>query len=266
MKTTHIVEGHSAAGSLMQALRLAGREDGLLVFLDDLSCGPVASMDPVERNAWWQEQMDWPEIDEHLRSFWGEVDATEGRLVVWFGRHSARELAFRMAWAWRMIGRPYHVIDVTGLRIPVRWGDGRDGVIEAAQAVASIPANGLVPLFSSETAATADEDAVHQREWTRLMAENAPFRIVTSAGLASAPLDYFDQLILAQASSAWKKMGRILGEALGASWEPYQQVSGSTLRDRIMALIEKGDLVADGDPEDIWTCKVRLAGSCGGTG
>lgn len=40
MRTLHIAPGDSAAGSLRQALRIAGRDDELLAFRDDLSCGP----------------------------------------------------------------------------------------------------------------------------------------------------------------------------------------------------------------------------------
>jgi hypothetical protein len=102
---------------------------------------------PVERADWWKEEYGLPGIEENIRSFWTKVDASEGKLVLWFGRHSARELAFRHAWAWRVVQRPYHVVVVTGLRIPVKWGNGTDGVIESAQAVAIMPSTGLTTLF-----------------------------------------------------------------------------------------------------------------------
>ncbi|PZM07869.1 hypothetical protein CPY51_30635 [Rhizobium tubonense] len=162
MKTTHIVPGDSAAGSLHQALRIAGRDDGSLVFGDDLSCGPIASGDPIERADWWKEEYGWPGMEENIRSFWTKVDASEGKLVLWFGRHSARELAFRHAWAWRVVQRPYHVVDVTGLRIPVKWGNGADGVIESAQAVSIIPSTGLTTLFDSERETSSDEEASYR--------------------------------------------------------------------------------------------------------
>jgi hypothetical protein len=39
MRTLHIAPGHSAGGSLHQAIRGAGRHEEVLFFHDDLSCG-----------------------------------------------------------------------------------------------------------------------------------------------------------------------------------------------------------------------------------
>ncbi|WP_195909453.1 DUF3658 domain-containing protein [Rhizobium tubonense] len=258
MKTTHVVPGDSAAGSIRQALRIAGRDDALLCFGDDLSCGPIGSSDPSVRTDWWHEQIDWPEIGENIRSFWAKVDAAEGRLVVWFGRHSARELAFRLAWAWHMVERPYYVVDVTGLRVPVRWGNGTEGVIESVQAVSIVPSSGLATLFGSETVASIDEDVAHRKVWVKLMAENAPFRVLTPTGLVSAPSDYFDPLLLAQASSEWRKIAYLVGNALGSSYKPYIQIGDIALHHRVVVLIEQGKLIADGDPSEIMACRVRL--------
>jgi hypothetical protein len=49
MKTLHIAPGDSAGGSLIRAIRDAGRDDQVLPFRDDLSCGPIGSDDPSAR-------------------------------------------------------------------------------------------------------------------------------------------------------------------------------------------------------------------------
>ncbi|KQV14333.1 hypothetical protein ASC97_31815 [Rhizobium sp. Root1203] len=255
MKTTHIIPGDSAAGSLREALRIAGRDDDLLVFQDDLSCGPIADMAPSARAAWWQMD-DW-DIENSLHAFWLNADRAD-RPIVWFGQHSAREIAFRLAWAWRMAGRSYSVIDVTGLRVPVRWGNGIDGVIQSAQAVSIIPGNGLATLLGRERSVSADEDILNKRRWEKLMADNAPFRIVTADGLASAPIDHFDALLLAQATSEWKMVAAIVGNALGLSRDPYLQVGDMALHERVISLVEKGSLIADGDPSEMRACRIRL--------
>lgn len=255
MKTTHIIPGDSAAGSLREAFSMAGRDDDLLVFQDDLSYGPIADMTPTARAARWQ--MDAIDIEDNLTSFWSNANEAE-RLVIWFGRHSARELSFRLAWAWRMSGRPYHAIDVTGLRLPVTWGNGTEGVIEFAQAVSIIPGNGLAQLFGREKAISPAEDIPNQLTWEKLMADNAPFRVVTADGLASAPKDHFDALLLEQASSEWKSVAFVIGGAIGLSSSPYLQVGDVALHERVIALIENGALIADGDALNIRTCRVRL--------
>ncbi|NTG47662.1 DUF1835 domain-containing protein [Agrobacterium rhizogenes] len=257
MRTSHVVPGDSAAGSLRQALRATGRDDELLVFRDDLSCGPIASNEPAARVAWWRQYMEL-EADAYFLEFWQRVDVAKGRIVVWFGRHSARELAFRLAWAWHMRERSYYTVDVTGLRISFRRKDGSAGTILSAPAVAMIPADGLITLFGSETLASDQENARNQQDWKRLTGENAPFRIVTPTGLASAPLDYFDRLLLEQTSPEWRKMAYIVGNALGLSSEPYFQVGDMMLQARLVALIDQGSLIAEGDPWDMRACRVRL--------
>lgn len=257
MKTLHVMPGYSAAGSLREALRLAGRDDDVLPFGDDLSCGPIDSDDPAARVEWWRPYYG-DAVEEQFLGFWRQIDETEDRLVVWFGRHYGRELAFRLAWAWHMRERPYYTVDVTGLRIPFRREDGSARTISSAAAVSIIPAEGLMTLFGSETLVSAQENVRNRQDWERLRDENAPFRIVTPTGLVSAPLDYFDRLLLEQASTEWRKMAYIIGNTMGLSFEPYSQVGDLMLQVRLIALIDQGILIADGDPWNMQACRVRL--------
>lgn len=259
MRTLHIAPGDSAACSLRQALQIAGRDDKLIAFRDDLSCGPIASNDVKARAEWWQQDLDWPEIEADLRSFWERVDATDKRIVVWFGCHSARELALRLACASHMKDRPYHFIDVTGLRVPIRHRDGSSGITEPAKAVSIIPASGLVTLIGSERPPSTQVDLKHRQDWARLREENAPFRIVAESGLVSAPIDHFDRLLLDYTSQEWRRMAFVVGNALGANVEPYFQAGDLTMQKRVVALIDAGILVADGDPWDMPNCPVKLA-------
>lgn len=98
----------------------------------------------------------------------------------------------------------------------------------------------------------------YRHDWQRLRTENAPFRIVTDAGLVSAPADCFDSLLLAQASSEWDSIRSVVATTMGLNSQPYMQVYDLMLLTRVVALVESGKLVADGDPRDM-TSKVRLA-------
>jgi hypothetical protein len=90
MGTLHIAPGHSAGGSLRQAIRGAGRHEEVLFFRDDLSCGPIASEDVAVRVAWWMQiHGDWETEAAPLKAFWERVATTDDRLVVRFGRYSA---------------------------------------------------------------------------------------------------------------------------------------------------------------------------------
>jgi hypothetical protein len=92
-----------------------------------------------------------------------------------------------------------------------------------------------------------------------LKGENAAFRVVTEAGLRSASIDHFDSLLLEQATEDWQRQARLIGFALAYDFERYFQSSDLMLHARVVALVEAGKLIAEGDPWDI-TSRVRLPG------
>jgi len=256
MDTLHIAPGLSAGGSLRQAIRAAGRRDEVLPFPDDFSCGPIASDDPTVRASWWAQFHDDVLVSEGLRTFWKRATDFEGRLVVWFSRHSAMEFAFFLAWADRFKERTYDIIDVTGRSLPHTRHDGRPVQPRPFQAVGVIPPDALRLLLGQEQPMPEDEWTQH---WRRLRRENAAFRVVTEAGLVSAPIDHFDPLLLARATAEWRKVARVVGEAMGYNSEPYIQVGDLMLLTRIVALVDAGKLIAEGDPWNM-SSRIRLPG------
>src|SRR5476649_819932 len=128
MRTLHIAPGDSAGGSLAKSLLDAGRYEEVLRSIDDLSCGPIDSDDPSARTRWWSQFHSDAEEKDLLAKFWNRVATADERLVVWFGRHSAQELAFFLALADRLGDRPYDIVDVTNLpglprRVALLQGD-----------------------------------------------------------------------------------------------------------------------------------------------
>jgi hypothetical protein len=247
----HIAPGLSAGGELRQALRRAGRSDEVLACCDDLSCGPIDPDSPSVRLDWWRQFDSCNDYDGYMvvfgqiPPFWDRVTSTDERLVVWFGRHSAMELAFFSAWAEKLGDRPYDIVDVTGREPSV---------------VSITSERRLRTMFGSERPVTPKERDAARRQWRRLKAENAPFRVVSDAGLVSAPIDHFDSWLLERATTEWRKAARIVGDAMGYNMEPYIQVGDLMLLMRIVALVEEGKLLADSDPWDMTTCRLRLPG------
>jgi hypothetical protein len=258
MRTLHIAPGPSAGGTLSRAIRDAGRNEEVLFFRDDVSCGPIDTEDLAVRVAWWTRYYgdDWETEVAPLKEFWDRVAATDDRLVVWFGRHSALEQAFFLAWADRLGERSYSIIDVTGVRLPSN--DGSPALSPPTPCVSIMPPHQLRSLLGSERQVTAQQAEEARGQWRRLKAENAPFRIVTPAGLVSAPLDHFDPLLMERATGEWRKVARVVGDAMGYNSEPYFQVGDIMLRARVIALIEEGKLLAEGDLWDMHSCRVRL--------
>jgi hypothetical protein len=116
----------------------------------------------------------------------------------------------------------------------------------------------LASLFGTERAITAGEREDAARCWRRLKSENAPFRVVTETGLVSAPAEIFDGSLLERASKDWRSVAKVIGDTMGYNMEPYIQTGDVMLLARGAALIAEGKLVADGDPWDMWKCRVRL--------
>jgi hypothetical protein len=252
----HIVPGSSAAGTLRLAVRSSGRTDQVLGLQDDLSCGPIDSEDSSKRAGWWASMHDERDID--LDGFWRHVASTSDRLVVWFGRHSALEHAFFLALVDRLGDRPYDIIDVTGLQMSITRPGSKPGLSRPKQAVSLIGEEELASLFGTERAMTSQERENAAQSWHRLRSENAPFRIVTDAGLVSAPADVFDELLLEWTTNDWRKAARVIGDTMGHNNDSYIQVGDVMLQSRIAALAEQGRLLLHGDPRIMRKCEVRL--------
>jgi len=247
MRTLHIAPGDSAGGSLAKALRDAGRDEEVLRSIDDLSCGPIDSDDPSARTRWWSQFHSDAEEKDLLAKFWSRVATADERLVVWFSRNAAQELAFFLALADRLGDRPYDIVDVTTL--PRR-----------PRTVALLNEERLSALFDSERPVTAQKREEARTRWQRLRRENAPFRVVSPTGLVSAPIDYFDSWLIARATADWKRSVSLIMETIGYNSEPYYQVGDVMLLTRVVALVEAGKLQVDGDPWDMLSSRLRLPG------
>ncbi|TPN89647.1 DUF1835 domain-containing protein [Mesorhizobium sp. CU2] len=255
----HIAPGHSAGGSLRRAVRTSGRTDDVINYRDDLSCGPIDSEEPSARVRWWASIYDeYERHDVDLDGFWKQIMSTSDRLVVWVGRHSAQEHAFFLALVDRLGDRPYDIIDVTGLQMPLTRPDGKPRLSSPKQAVSLMSETELASLFGTQRALTSQEREDAARRWRTLKSENAPFRIVADSGLVSAPADVFDALLLERASKDWRKVARVIAETMGHNMEPYTQVGDLMLLTRIVALVDQGKLIAHGDPWLMRQCEVRL--------
>jgi Protein of unknown function len=214
---------------------------------------PIAR--PSARAAWWMSHFDgFEEFEPSLRTFWTRIAETDEPLVIWFARHSAIELSFFLSLADRLGERPYAIVDLTGMRFAFGRRDGSF----VAQSVSTVPADGLRSLLGKERSITGQEQTEARRLWQRLREENAPFRVVTENGLVSAQADHFDPLLLDRATAEWRKVARVIGDAMGHNAEPYFQVGELMLLRRIVALVDEGKLLAEGDPCEMHACRVRL--------
>ena len=221
------------------------------------SCGPIDPLEPSARADWWRQYGETREVATTLSEFWRRVAAADDPIVVWLGRHSARELAFFLAWTDWADDRPYQIIDVTRRRVPFTKRDGTTGLYRPVGYVSILQPEALRSLFGHERPIAAQASDEGRKRWRQLQKENAPFRIVAKAGLVSASIDYFDPLLLAQASSEWQSAARIVGRAMGYGSDLYIQVGDVMLHARVAVLVKEGRLLVEGDPESMF-CRIRL--------
>lgn len=260
--TLHIVFNSSAAAGLRDALRQAGRDEHVVGLSDCLSFGPINPPDPELRRKWVEEELDctgWEEVVGEATSFWPEALSINSRRIAWLSRRSAQEYAGFLEWLWRLDEEPVEVIDLTDIVV----AGNRTGMIERHFAISlailpphKILENGLLDRTETLTAALR---AQCRELWGRLRTENAPLRILGEGEFVSAPLSFFDPLVLSCATPEWQKAARIIGEALSDFWETsILQTDDLVLWARARALAGAGRLEFRGDLSDIQNCELRL--------
>ncbi|WP_181724211.1 DUF3658 domain-containing protein [Nocardia gipuzkoensis] len=250
MATLHIAPNVAAGAGIRTALADASSEGTVLVNNEDFSCGPI---DPAALG----QRESVGELSAHLAT------APDAQVIVWVGRGSAQELSFYLYFAARFGERPWSVVDVTGLRLPVtaRNGDERAAAavpeeadtIKPARSVAELnPGQIRLLLSSARPVSTSEREELADR-WHFLQAENAPLRVVTDAGLSSASADYFDQSLLTHTPVTPTPMARVIADTMGAQPLP---VTDSVLHRRLIDMIHAGRLTADGDPTVMGECRI----------
>ena len=257
MGTLHLAPGDSAAGSLYQTFREAGLNQETLSCPDDLSCGPIRVLDSTARTAWrtqfYNEGI--PALESQITAFWRRLATSGERLIAWIGRGSAKEHAFLLAVAHELGDRPFSIIDVAKQRDPpLRHPESG---IELPSVVSILPPALLHTLIGTECPVVPAEHATMRGRWRTLQQEDAPFRITTGTDLVSVSEDYFDAVLMSEATTEPRKAAWIIGRAL-CHERADMQVGDLTLLARLVALVKAGKLIADGDPWNMHACIVRL--------
>ena len=181
---------------------------------------------------------DWLEPEEP----WAEVTAVDVHPVNWFCLTDAGEHACFLEFVHRMVGRPFDLVDATGLDFVTRDGVRSQGSLGQMRPE-DIAASGLRERWRPYTRAECYGAVV---AWARLRAENAPLCIVRNGRPVSAPLTHFEAALLAQGRSEWEVAARLIGREIQhlsfAVDPPGQGVGDVVLFGRMLALGDTGDL------------------------
>jgi hypothetical protein len=244
------------------ALRDAGREEHVTCHLDNLALGPINPPDPQSRSNWFDRELGWTDSEwvwASTETFWKEALQEAVRKVAWLSRASSPEYTGFLEWLWRLDGSPCEVVDLTDMTVLHRRKDGTPtGPMRALSLALMRPemiiGNQLVDRAEPLTQ-TAREH--HHTIWQQLRAENAPLRVVTADGLRSAPITFFDPLLLSCATAEWQRAARVVGEAMGK--DEFLQAGDLILATRVLDLVELGLLEGRGNLMNIREGEVRLA-------
>jgi hypothetical protein len=244
----HVVFGMSAAGSLRQALQQMDRDQRAIGLPDDLNFGPIGQGDVTLRTRWLEDQLgneDWGEVVLMAEMFWAEAISPSIFPIVWVNRRNAAEYAGLLEFIWRIEDADFGVIDMTD--VALTWRDGR---LEPANNFGIVTPNQMVEARLRDWQATLrpSEIDAYRRTWKRLRTDNAPLRIVDATGLVSAPLSFFDELIMSCVTNEWQKCTRVVGEALGRESDgPFRNSDEFVLWARVRSLAQSGFLESRGD-------------------
>ena len=259
--TLHVVFNSSAAAGLRDALRQAGRDESVVGLFDSLSFGPINPPDPEVRRKWVEEELGytrWEEVVGEATSFWPESLSIGNRRIAWLSRRSAQEYAGFLEWLWRLGEEPIEVIDLTDVMVA---GKDRPTKPRLAISLAILPPYQILENDLPDRTEKLPSllRAQYRELWGRLRAENAPLRVLSEGELVSAPLSFFDPLLLSCTTPEWQKAAKIIGEALwDSSTTLVHQTGDLVLSARVRALANAGRLECRGDLFDIHNSELRL--------
>lgn len=236
-ETVHVTFGPSRADSIAAALRAQGCGERVIGLPGALDMGPINPPDPAIRRAWLRTVLR-ADPDDAVCEFGPEwADATSATVfpVYWLCFTDAGEHCSFAEFAFRMAGRPFDVVDATGMDFTT--GDG----VRSPWSLGSMRSEDMVGagLLGRRRRFTPAEQEAARAAWARLKEEDAPFRVVRDGRLVSAPLDVFDAMLLDAASPEWEVAARLIGRAMHSLvFERRQGVSDTALFGRLLGLAE----------------------------
>jgi hypothetical protein len=258
----HVVFGTTAQATLEEALRLAGRDEAVVAFPDDLSIGPIDGTAGEARVAWMVREFgpsfaSLSDLPAELEAFWRVLRSTEATPVIWFTRRSAREYSGFLELAWRLGEQPYKVVDFSGVDFVKRQHEG-ERRLSVYLSLGEMRSSEAAGFLSSEQPLSSDQRHRYRQIWDELRKENAALRVLADGGLASEPASFFDDAVLTATPTAWQKIAKTIGEVWCLSFDDNVfQISELVLTGRIQTLVAQGSLECRGDANDIRAGEVR---------
>ena len=218
IETIHVIFGHSIAETLREALPLLGSMERVIGLPDMLSVGPIDPPDRELRRDWARSVLrvaatpsdERGVVSHEGEQAWATATAPGIAPVFWACLSSPAEHACFLAFAARMEGRPFDLVDATDLDFSTIGGVRSPSSLGWLRAQDILAAD----LYARRRPVSLDERRTASEAWSRLRRENAPFRIVRDGRLVSAPLTHYDALLVEQARPEWEIAIRLIGRVV----------------------------------------------------
>jgi hypothetical protein len=264
--TRHFVFSPSGAANLAEALEQAGRDDQVVTFFDDLSFGPINPPDSTSRVKWVENELGragWDEMTTESERGWQKALSPDARRVAWLTRRSAMEYAGFLEWSWRLGDARCEVVDLTEVKISHRPEHGPPRPPRLALSLGMLHHDRIRndELWDLAEPLQTNARGRYRDLWQQLRSENAPLRVIAGDKLVSAPISFFDSLLMSYVTDNWQKVSRVVGSAMASQMDDWIIQSGDMfLAARINALAESGRLEIRGKSAlEILSSEVRLS-------
>jgi hypothetical protein len=261
----HFVFTPSGAGCLVQALRKASRDDPIIVSYDNLSFGPIDPGDALSRTEWVANELGQTDWDDQIAGSERVRDETrfpDNRKVAWLTRRSAMEYAGFLDWLWRLGDAPCEVVDLTDVKVSYHPQHGPPRPPRLAISLGMLHNDKICSdrLWDLAKPLQPGERQAYLDLWQRLRSENAPLRVIEDGGLVSAPISFFDELLMSLVTERWRKVSRVIGEALVSEmYEDVIQTGDLLLSARLDAIAKGGRVeIRGGSAHDMRSSEVKL--------
>ena len=257
----HITFGMYCDTPLREALKLARRHDCVVRLWDDLSLGPIDPPEPAARSTWAREEFGLYAHHRHIfaakNNAWNAALSIPGRRIAWVARRMAYEYCGFLEWLSRLGNAPCKIVDLHDVTLDWHMSDG---TVERGEvpSVSHIHAEHIRDnaFWDLARPLSAQERQEYLALWHKLRAENAPLRVLNGGALVSAPISYYDDLVLADTVESFRKVARILGSALG--WgRGTPRANLYVFHARINKLVQAGVLEAKGNTAQMRYSEVR---------
>jgi hypothetical protein len=251
LEAVNVVFGKLAADVLRSALTNCGRSEDIVVFPDDLSCGPLNPLGDA-RETWMQNNLylspgDWGVFPRQLGDLFNNLKFQHGRIICWVCPNSVNEFCGFQQCIEQIAGDLYYVNTMAAAQFE-QIGNPDEGF---PPRLAHITPEIAVQLIGKEIPLSESYRAGQLKNWQRRRAENAALRIIGAQGIQSVSLSYFDPLLLAFADAELQPARWVITQAaVEANSNNFFRADMMILTGRLRALVKQGQLFADGDVMD----------------